>query len=400
MKPLLRKRISKEQNRSMMSSKYQMGFIISLELILIFTILVIGTLVGIVAIRDALFEQYVQQQSEKVIIVDDKGIAMGEAVDFDEHDAPRIFYKDRTIDPNKRVLISIRDDRFTSREPLYYQGQSCQGEPCIKTVSNETIDNKGVDGVNASGSVSYFNALQGYPNYAVGRGESGLPGRLYREVNVECSIPESEIGSRWISQKVVTGEPCEILDYEVSSATETEAAVTDCLASNAEDCTCAAGFEDQGDVLDQYADEIGDNVNTTITAVNLLVIPPGQRIDSAEVGTACCRSGTTLQENDDLVNAVTYVVVDDAAQDLYERREGEDIRNVIEPLQSPLLCESNSGSSFSLSATENVPDPNGAEDNAFDVFTAPFQVNLPMNASSETWISTPPPGEGNSQLIR
>ena len=81
------------------------AFVITLELILLVTILFIGTLVGIVAIRDALIKRYVSQQSQVTVVVDAEGRLLGEAVGFDEHDAPRLFYIDRTQSTNYRTLI-------------------------------------------------------------------------------------------------------------------------------------------------------------------------------------------------------------------------------------------------------------------------------------------------------
>lgn len=380
--------------------KYQGGFIITLELILIFTILVIGTLVGIIAIRDALFKHYVNKQSEEVVVIDGNAIPLGEAIGFDEHEAPRIFYIDRGAEVSKRVIIGVRDDRFTSREPLYYQGENCQGDPCIKSVSDESSDNVGVDGISASGSVSYFNALQGFPNYAVGRGDTGLPGRLFKETPNQCSAEVSEIRSRWISQKVVAGEPCEAFSLELI----TESAYTNCLVNTLEPCSCPVSYVDQGDILERNLPAVERLLNT-VTGI-IPIIP------DLEIGTICCPEGmvlvddgsesveldlglTTVSVGDvgDLVGDIVFTLISTVIADIPE------VSDVVSPIIEPLGTQPQCRSVYSLRDAEQVLDPSGTE-NAFDAYQAPFTINQSGRAGSEAWISTPPSGEGNSELIQ
>ncbi|AOE83779.1 hypothetical protein [Pseudomonas sp. TCU-HL1] len=367
--------------------KAQGGFVITVELLLLITILVLGSLVGIVAIRDALVKRYVSQQSQKAIVVDAQGKALGEAADFDEHDAPRLFYIDRSQDRNYRALIGVRDDRFTTREPLYYAGNSCEGDPCIKAVSDESTDNRGVDGISGSGSVSYFNALQGQPNYAVGQGASGLPGALFRETTQSCPIEIADIGSRWVSQKVVAGSPCEAVSLD---AIGTEPAYSACLVSVPEPCDCPAGYEDEGDVLDNYLPAINALLDTTLVTLNSVLLLTGQQLDPIEVGTLCCPQAMALQESD-LVNAAVYSaitqVLDSARIDQQLRATLDDL---LAPLKSDILCEA----FVQLQATEPVADPNDPTQNALEAFTAPFRVNLPAAAGDGAWRSVPPTGEG------
>jgi len=231
----------------------EQGFIISLELILIFTILGIGLLVGIVAIRNALFVWWQNKQAQTVWVYDSTPspagpLILGPARDFDEHEAPRLFYIDRQVpwcvpfgapDPpgctdtirNYRAFIGVRDDRFTTRSRVFYTELGCIGTPCIPSVSNEDADNLGVgiisinidnnnDGIvdNSStsrvqnaGGVGYLYALQQGPNYGVGAGIGPgynglrLPGTLYRQSPDSCTDP---VRSVWTSQDVVSGEPC------------------------------------------------------------------------------------------------------------------------------------------------------------------------------------------------
>lgn len=370
------------------SRKTQGGFVITVELLLLTSILVLGSLVGIVAIRDALVKRYVSQQSQKAIVVDAQGKLLGEAVDFDEHDAPRLFYIDRSQARSYRTLIGIRDDRFTSREPLYYAGNSCEGEPCIKTVSDESSDNSGVDGVSGSGSVSYFNALQGQPNYAVGQGASGLPGALYRETAQSCPIEAADIGSRWISQKVVAGEPCEALSLDSVS---TEPAYSACLVSAAQPCACPSGYADESDVLANHLPAIDALLDSTLASINSALLPTGQQLDPIEVGTLCCPQAMSLQESD-LVDAAVYSAITQVLETVsIDQQLRATIDDLLGPLQGEILCEA----FVQLQATEPVADPDDPTQNALEAFTAPFRVNLPAAAGDSAWRSTPPAGEGS-----
>lgn len=239
------------------------GFIITLELVLIFTILGIGLLVGIVAIRNALFVWWQKKQSHTVWVYDSTPapngpIVLGPARDFDEHEAPRLFFVDRSfsaLDPagdpppigvdaawqgrNFRAFIGVRDDRFTSRHRIFYEnsldcGVTSTGgavQACIVAAGLEVGDNlaigkvqvsvlDGTGGVSSSGTaeisdaggIGYLYPLQQGPSYGIGRDLddlTGLPGTLYRETTTSCT--PANVRSRWTSQTVTGGLPCEPL---------------------------------------------------------------------------------------------------------------------------------------------------------------------------------------------
>lgn len=370
--------------------RHQAGFVITIELLLIVTILVLGSLVGLVAVRDALVKHYSDNQSQQAIVADANSNLLGKAVDFDEHDAPRIFYIDRTGGQAHRVLVGVRDDRFTAREPVYYSGSSCTGTPCVKSTSDEVADNTGVDGVSGSGSVSYFNALQGGPNYAVGRGAEGLPGHLFRESPLVCPVSPSEIGSRWMSQKVVAGEPCEAVNLEDWS---TEKAYSECLVSTLTPCECPGSYDDESDVLATYLPLIDSTMTTTVASVNVILLPTGQQIAPIKVGTLCCPEAFSLQP-DNLVNAVVNVAVTNAISKLdlsFSPVVQSALNDVLAPMAYDIECEA----FIQLKAALSVPDPNDSSQNAFDAFQAPFWVNRPTGAGADSWRSVPPSfGEG------
>lgn len=252
-------------NRSVKSrgNRCQGGFVLTVELLLIITVLVLGSIVGLVAIRDALLEQQRLNADRSVTLSDSNEQPLGPMVGFDEHEAPLLFYFDRTLfaadntQPVYRALIGVRDDRFTSREPIYYTGLNCQGTPCIKRTSSEqsygsatvsevnevkcqggpcidknitdTIDGTTVEDESLNDdAVSYFHAVQNGPNYAIGMNNDGsVKGALYRESLDACPVDliSGIIGSRYMSQRLVRNSPCEspfvfpqLLDNQLAEA--------------------------------------------------------------------------------------------------------------------------------------------------------------------------------------
>ncbi len=232
----------------------QAGFVITLELVLIFTILGIGLLVGLVAIRNALFVWWSKKQAQTVWVYDsDNPIhVLGPVRDFDEHEAPRLFYVDRDVTwppiggtvQNYRAFLGVRDDRFTTRHRIFYENSTNCGvtnlgglpctlagcRPCIVQSGDEDGDNLGVGKVQVTvldtggtvsssgtgelseaGGIGYLYPLQAGPSYGIGRDidtpATGLPGTLYRQTAGTCN--PALVRSRWTSQTVTAGLPCE-----------------------------------------------------------------------------------------------------------------------------------------------------------------------------------------------
>jgi len=197
--------------------------VLTIEAVLILTILGIGLFVGLVAVRDAIFKYKLSQQDHDFYVFDssDPAIVIGKALGFDEHEAALVAFidygarTDANGDPvNHRALIGVRDDRFTSRQPIFYTGPSCTGDPCIAGPSDEGAYNIGVDNVATTGAVGYLYALQGV-TYGIGVGRTDDPatlninesyiGRLYRQDVGVCGA----VQSAWYSQRVVTADPCQ-----------------------------------------------------------------------------------------------------------------------------------------------------------------------------------------------
>lgn len=381
-----------DRHRSGRSHRHQGGFIITIELILITTILVIGSLAGLAAIRDALFKHYMTQQSRELVVEDANGRALGEVFDVDEHDAPRILYFDRSQPPTlSRALIGIRDDRFSSREPLYYETPNCTGDPCIKSPSDEATDSRDIAGDINAGSVSYLHALQGGPVYAIGPGDpAALPGFLYRGTPQQCPFDGVDVASRWISQKVIAGAPCE--QYTLDDP-QSVAADTTCLLSTGivDLCTPPPGTVAQDDILTNYFGPVDALVNTTLGTVNALPTCSllGVCVPEVELGTLYCPAGTSLDEGGDLVTALVRSLFDQLRATADLGLIEPLLQTVTDLLPGELTCSAVEG--FQLA--ESVPSADDPTRNALEDLVAPFRLRAPTTSSTE-WIRTSPDGEG------
>ncbi|WP_372865281.1 hypothetical protein [Spongiibacter sp.] len=396
----------------------QGGFIITVELILITTIVIIGSLAGISAIRDALRDYSADKAGSVALVRDANGVILGPAVDYDEHEAPRIPYIDRSVLPlapdpahrNYRALIGVRDDRFTGREPVYYSGGNCTGTPCIKVAGDEATDSRGLDGNLGGGSVGYIYALQGGPTYAIGSSPDGIKGFLFRQAPQACPIDAAEIRSRYVSQKVVSGSPCEA--FAGGGPTEPH---TDCLVSSsiadALPCECPAGYEDKSDLLSAYLPEIESRADRVFAQINndnvigkTISTLNGGPLVRPEVGKICCPLGAPLEAGN-IVDTVVYLLAynsllnisDDntLTATLVERAEIILASPPINLAPGELKCLSN----LRLALAESVPHPDDAERNALEFFQTPFSIALPADVVGQNssggpnWIYTAPRSE-------
>ncbi|MEH6734906.1 MAG: hypothetical protein V7690_09690 [Shewanella sp.] len=391
----------------------QAGFVLTIELILITTILIIGSFVGISAVRNALVKSQVAQQNRDITVADSNGVKLGKMLSLNEHETPIVPFIDGGVAPlapdpahkNYRAILGVRDDRFTSREPVYYDSPNCTGNPCIKGISDETSDNRGVDNIDASGAVSYLHALQGGPNYAIGRSDDGIIGHLYRSTPLQCPVDISDIQSRYMSQRVVTGTPCEAFEVNQTEADvsclvgveagtsviEVEPPVENPLCES-----CPTGTESQGDILDRFLPEIEPLVDTVFSTLSLAGLVPDLDVT---VGDICCPIGTRLDENNDLISSVTYIALANAFDLL-------NVNLIDNPLVSNLLASLgiqqgtlNCVADINLLSAEQVVDPFNDNQNVLQRFTAPFKVNLPSINNEDSWIYVAPDGEGDNSRL-
>jgi len=181
----------------------QGGFIISLTFILVLTIIGIGLLGGLAAVKNAWFKRAAFEASLSVGVVDANGVQLGKAVGFDEHETPLIPFVDYDVGgsgANYRVLIGVRDDRFTSLSAIYYTDACCGGPGCAPT-GNTCIEP-------SSAGQNFQLSTQAGLSYAIGSTAGTLPGRLYRDSTTAQACDSNAIQSAWVSQTVIETEPC------------------------------------------------------------------------------------------------------------------------------------------------------------------------------------------------
>ncbi|MBH0036669.1 hypothetical protein I6F43_18690 [Pseudoalteromonas sp. NZS71_1] len=388
-----------------MKKHYQQGYILTIELILIITILIIGSIGGVILVRDALIKRHQTKVDNQITVVDANNRPLGIAVSFDEHQAPLIFYTDRGANSTYRALIGIRDDRFTSREAVYYDAPNCQGNPCLKGLSDEATDSQGVSKLNNTGNVSYINALQQGPNYAIGQLGNTVIGQLLRSTPQQCPANSEQILSRYVSQKVVTGSPCESFEIDKQPADSSCLVGVTALGNPllgtsdqglSQSCdTCQTGYESQGDILDLYLPQVEPLLNTALNALSLVGI--GTSVD-IELGTICCPEGTRLEEDENIVETLVFTIL----QTTFELAGIDLVNNLIISETLSLIgiepgityCKT----SLNLVNAEQVINITTGEP-ALSSLTPPFKVLLPVHSgqNSTTWIHTPPKGEGERQ---
>ncbi|MBE3673950.1 hypothetical protein [Pseudoalteromonas distincta] len=388
-----------------MKKHYQQGYILTIELILIITILIIGSIGGVILVRDALIKRHQTKVDNQITVVDANNRPLGIAVSFDEHQAPLIFYTDRGANNTYRALIGIRDDRFTSREAVYYDAPNCQGNPCLKGLSDEATDSQGVSKLNNTGNVSYINALQQGPNYAIGQLGNSVIGQLLRSTPQQCPANSEQILSRYVSQKVVTGSPCESFEIDKQPADSSCLVGVTALGNPllgtsdqglSQSCdTCQTGYESQGDILDLYLPQVEPLLNTALNALSLVGI--GTNVD-IELGTICCPEGTRLEEDENIVETLVFTIL----QTTFELVGIDLVNNLIISETLSLIgiepgityCKT----SLNLVNAEQVINITTGEP-ALSSLTPPFKVLLPVHSgqNSTTWIHTPPKGEGERQ---
>jgi hypothetical protein len=388
-----------------MKKHYQQGYILTIELILIITILIIGSIGGVILVRDALIKRHQTKVDNQITVVDANNRPLGIAVSFDEHQAPLIFYTDRGANNTYRALIGIRDDRFTSREAVYYDAPNCQGNPCLKGLSDETTDSQGVSKLNNTGNVSYINALQQGPNYAIGQLGNTIIGQLLRSTPQQCPANSEQILSRYVSQKVVTGSPCESFEIDKQPADSSCLVGVTALGNPllgtsdqglSQSCdTCQAGYESQGDILDLYLPQVEPLLNTALNALSLVGI--GTSVD-IELGTICCPEGTRLEEDENIVETLVFTVLKTTFElvgiDLVNNLIISETLSLIGIEPGVTYCKT----SLNLVNAEQVINITTGEP-ALSSLTPPFKVLLPVHSgqNSTTWIHTPPKGEGERQ---
>ncbi|MDI4671550.1 hypothetical protein MKZ42_12910 [Pseudoalteromonas shioyasakiensis] len=380
----------------------QKGYILTIELILIITILAIGSMGGIVLVRDAVIKHNAKKVDNEVVVIDSGNNKLGKAISFDEHEAPLIFFHDRSSEKTYRALIGIRDDRFTSREAIYYDAPNCQGNPCIKSVSDEDSDSSGISQIVSTGNVSYINALQNGPNYAIGQRDGTFIGNLFKSTPLSCPAKDDEIVSRYMSQKVTSGTPCESFEINkvpadnrclvgVSNTSIDLFGATTTTELQALCDTCPEGFTSQGDILQLYLPEIESLLATALDTLSLIGVSANLDL---EIGTICCPTGTVLEEDENIVETLVFTILKTAFNLL-----GIDLLNNDLIINALALIGiepgiTNCKTPLNLQLAEPVVNP-VTNKPVLEAVTPPFTIVLPQTSSagSQFWFPTEPKGE-------
>ncbi len=189
------------------------GFIISTELMLILTILVIGSLVGVIAVRNALFELRENKLAYTVIVKDSTAPDpfMFKPVNYDLCEAPQILCRDTGLTPADPMtpgpteglfaLVGIRPDRFVTRNRIYFTGAGCTGDAHIAPPGDPSLPigylNCGLQVDSGGDPVCYgVGPPSTYPACTLGV-DCPDGGRLFRSDGITTSM--ISVASRWIS---------------------------------------------------------------------------------------------------------------------------------------------------------------------------------------------------------
>lgn len=171
------------------SKKRQAGFVITVEALLLFTIVVIAVIVALAAVRNALIESGIFLRP--VLVFDSTApdpLLVGKVFDLHDTETPRVLRRD----PNNglSVPLGVRRGRLTTHAPVFYTLPGCLG-PAYVTGPGFLSDAR----------VSQYHQLHGVI-YAVGA-DPGGPGLLFRDdgTTVPCSgLGCPVVSSVWISE--------------------------------------------------------------------------------------------------------------------------------------------------------------------------------------------------------
>jgi hypothetical protein len=261
------------------------GFIITLELILIFTILVIGTLVGVIAVRNALFRLAQAKAQFEVVLGDSSDPqVLIKPVNYDLCETPQILCKDP--EDGLFALIGVRPERFTSRDRVYFTGAGCTGAAYVATPGDASLP------------VGYLNALQNQ-TYAVGP-PSDWPctffstctsgGVLYRNSTLTPPADDTvPILSVWTSANpdcFLFSNTTDFVDYSDPPQI-------------CEDLGAAIDAFDEGLLLAESVDDMGVNVLDKFTPLMSVVVPPNTPVQITPAqpeGAPLVTTGTDLED--------------------------------------------------------------------------------------------------------
>ena len=147
----------------------------------------------------------------------------------------------------------------------------------------------------------------------------------------------------------------------------------------------------QDDILSNSIGPVDALVDTTLNTVNALPTCAllGVCVPEVEVGTLYCPTGTSLDEDGDLVTALVRTLFDQlrATTDLGL------IEPLLEEVTNTLPGELTCSAVEDFQLAESVPSADDPTRNALDALVTPFQLRSP-GSTSNVWFRTSPDGEG------
>ncbi len=117
------------------SRSHQRGFVISLEFVVIFTILFLALLAGCVVVRNGIIQAAVARARSEVFVKDGQFHVIAKPVSYDLCEAPQLLCRDpgypSPVDPDPgpsaglNALVGVRPDRFVTRNRIYFSEPGC-----------------------------------------------------------------------------------------------------------------------------------------------------------------------------------------------------------------------------------------------------------------------------------
>lgn len=115
-----------------MRRRRESGFIITLELILLLTIMGVVFIFALALIQKHLIESISEPFGRSILVFDSTGPkgnsrAIGRATSFNVYEAPQIVYRIPDKTEPIAALLAVRPSNFTTRQSVYYTNAGCTG---------------------------------------------------------------------------------------------------------------------------------------------------------------------------------------------------------------------------------------------------------------------------------
>ena len=280
------------------------GFVVTTTLTVVFSLVVVGLIVGIGPIVSALYKKKLFEDSVDVYVIYDEdnnpatqNSVLGKAVDLDHTETPLIPFVDYGVagtEKNYRVLIGVRDDRFTSANRVYYTSEDCYQGPARAGETAPHFACIFIPGfIEQDHRLSFQTAVQASGrtemNYAVGRNQqqpTGQPGELLRQMTdseaISLSAPGNsascpinpfnrvELKSYWKSDSLTPIDSCVRQSFEVTTE-EVPRIFCKSTPGNGSNCTTTGPYPCDH----QFTDSSSPQLDNTYTGIDGSRAPDG-----------------------------------------------------------------------------------------------------------------------------